>query len=156
MQFKECDSVTWTSQAGGSRKVKIGVVVQIVRAGERPDRVRFPSLYSSSGVGHGRKAVSYVVLVGKTAYWPRESLLQPVGDPLEVVYCPGCAERLETANNGCPHCGYEDPEHGRVLSITEIMRLPSYPTPGAARYQDVSPAFIAAVVAAARAQLEKI
>lgn len=151
MQFKEGELVTWSSQAGGLRKTKVGVVAQVVRAGERPDRNRFASLYTSSGVGSGRKAESYVVLVGKTAYWPRENQLRRSGAPLDVVYCPGCAERLEAENSGCPHCGYEDPEHGRILSISEIMRLPSYPTPGAIKYQDVCPAFIAAVVAASRA-----
>jgi hypothetical protein len=41
-------------------------------------------------------------------------------------------------------------EQRHILSVAEIMRQPSYPAPDAVIYNSVSPAFIAAVVAAAQ------
>lgn len=57
---------------------------------------------------------------------------------------------MATETNGCSECGYAYDGQGRIPTISEMMRLPSYPAAGAARFQDVSPAFIAAVVQAAR------
>lgn len=80
--FQEGDQVTWTSQSSGYTRTKTGVVEQVVRSKELPDRERFPALYKSSGVGGQRDHTSYVVRVpGKTAksagtlYWPRVSSL---------------------------------------------------------------------------------
>lgn len=81
--FKYEDSVKWSSQAQGSHKKKIGIVVQVVPAGEYPDREKFPRLYSGSGIGMSRNHESYVMAVdcGKNPgslvrhYWPRVSAL---------------------------------------------------------------------------------
>lgn len=68
--FKLGDIVTWTSQAAGIARTKTGQIVEVVPPGERPNRERFVSLYKNSGVGSPRPAVSYVVMVGRKAYWP--------------------------------------------------------------------------------------
>lgn len=84
---------------------------------------------------------------------PACAALDQAADALRVAFCPGCGEPLPVDNDGCCRaCGYEDPDMGRILTIAEIIEQPSYPAKGAARYNDVCPAFIAAVVAAARAQ----
>ncbi len=69
---------------------------------------------------------------------------------LTSVVCPGCAEQLAKSNRGCPHCGYEDGERGKILPIGQLAQLASFPQVGAARFNDVSPNFIAAVIEAAR------
>ena len=76
-------TVTWSSQSGGFEKAKTGAVVEVVAAGARPDRERFPLLYRGAGVGYSRDHVSYVVHVpGKTEksagklYWPRAAALR--------------------------------------------------------------------------------
>jgi hypothetical protein len=69
---------------------------------------------------------------------------------LDAVICPGCGHSAPIENSGCKHCGYENGEDGRLLSIRELMSRPSYPAEGAMRLNDVSPAFIAAVVVAAQ------
>jgi len=63
------DKVTWESQAGGYRKTKIGEIVDVVPAGNRPSVDNFPDLHKA-GVGWGRNHRSYVVRVGKKHYWP--------------------------------------------------------------------------------------
>lgn len=70
---------------------------------------------------------------------------------LNIVICPGCGSELSVDNHGCPDCGYENNEDGRLLTIAEMLERPSYPAPGAMRLNDVCPAFIKAVVAAAQA-----
>ena len=70
---------------------------------------------------------------------------------LKIVICPGCGSHLAQDNRGCPDCGYENNEDGRLLTIAEILERPSYPARGALRLNDVSPAFLKAVVAAAQA-----
>jgi len=70
---------------------------------------------------------------------------------LNIVICPGCGSELLADNQGCTECGYENNEDGRLLSIAEMLERPSYPAPGAMRLNDVSPAFVKAVVAAAQA-----
>mgnify|MGYP001301432869 CR=1 FL=1 len=69
---------------------------------------------------------------------------------LNIVICPGCGSELPADNRGCTECGYENNEDGRLLSIAEMLERPSYPAPGAMRLNDVCPAFIKAVVTAAR------
>lgn len=68
------DKVEWTS--GGITKV--GVVLWIIPAGERPLREDFPRLYSGAGIGCSRDHVSYVVGVGTKYYWPRVSGLKEI------------------------------------------------------------------------------
>lgn len=68
---------------------------------------------------------------------------------LNIVICPGCSSQVPLENRGCPNCGYENNDDGRLLTISEILERPSYPAPGAMRLNDVSPAFLKAVVAAA-------
>ena len=74
--FKVGDSVEWSSQAQGSTKTKRGVVSEVVKAGDRPSRMLFPTLYKNAGCGYGRDHESYVVLVGKKPYWPRAAALR--------------------------------------------------------------------------------
>lgn len=68
------DKVTWTSQAQGFTKTKVGTVVQVVNPGNRP------ALDQSPGMSRNHK--SYVIEVpnksgrGKAKrYWPVVSLL---------------------------------------------------------------------------------
>ena len=70
---------------------------------------------------------------------------------LNIVICPGCGSKLSVDNHGCPDCGYENNEDDRLLTLAEMLERPSYPARGALRLNDVSPAFIKAVVAAAQA-----
>lgn len=70
---------------------------------------------------------------------------------LNIVICPGCGSKLSVDNHGCPDCGYENNEDGRLLTIAEMLERPSYPARGALRLNDVSPAFIKGVVVAAQA-----
>lgn len=72
---------------------------------------------------------------------------------LNIVICPGCGSHLPLENNGCPDCGYENPEEGRLLTIAEILERPSYPANGALSLADVSPAFLREVIKAARSSL---
>jgi hypothetical protein len=68
--------VKWTSQAGGCTVDKVGEVQEVVPAGKKPDRARFPTLYKGSGIGLKRDHESYVVRVnGRGVYWPRVSHL---------------------------------------------------------------------------------
>jgi uncharacterized protein YgiB involved in biofilm formation len=71
------DTVQWESQSGGYYgKVKRGVIVQVVKAGEVPD----PGTMRVIGAGFGmsRKHESYLVKVGNVAYWPRVNHLRVV------------------------------------------------------------------------------
>lgn len=81
MKFKIGQLVKWTSQAGSYRKTKHGKIAQIVTEGNQPSHDDFPQLFRGSGCGFGRKAESYVVLVGKKPYWPVASLLKPATCP---------------------------------------------------------------------------
>ncbi|EIU5018194.1 TPA: zinc ribbon domain-containing protein [Pseudomonas aeruginosa] len=56
---------------------------------------------------------------------------------LKIVICPGCGSHLAQDNRGCPDCGYENNEDGRLLTIAEILERPSYPARGALRLNDV-------------------
>lgn len=66
---------------------------------------------------------------------------------LSIVLCPGCGKRVARKNRGCPHCGYENGHDGRLLSIAEIIDRPNEPS---AELNNVCPAFIRAIVDAAR------
>jgi len=68
---------------------------------------------------------------------------------LKSAICPGCAQVLPVDNKGCSACGYEDNTAGRILTLEEIIKLPAGNR--AHTFNDVSPAFIAAVVAASQA-----
>lgn len=77
------DKVTWTSTSAGYTRTKTGVIEQVVRSGDLPDRTRFVALYRGPGVGMPRDHESYVVRVpGKTEksqgklYWPRANQLK--------------------------------------------------------------------------------
>jgi len=87
---KEGDRVTWESQAQGWWNKKTGVIVQVVPAGELPDRDRFLSLYKGAGIGMARNHESYVVQLNQEKphrvpkfYWPRVSALQAMGKKYE-------------------------------------------------------------------------
>lgn len=66
-------------------------------------------------------------------------------NPIERVYCPGCAAHLPADNAGCSECGYENGVDGRLLSIGEIIGSRSYPDKGALALNDVCPAFLVKV-----------
>lgn len=139
MRFQIGQAVTWSSQANGNIKIKAGVVAQVVGPDERPDRERFPSLYSSSGCGLSRKAISYVIVADERAYWPRVTGLQPVVSPLDERVCPGCVGFVPAeTESACPHCGYEF-DRVQFPTIREIMSETG-------KLNDVSPAFIVDVV----------
>jgi len=74
---------------------------------------------------------------------------------LNIVICPGCGSLLPLDNRGCPDCGYENNDDGRLLTIAEIIDRPSYPAAGAMRLNDVSPAFLKAVIAATQASIDE-
>lgn len=67
-----------------------------------------------------------------------------------IAICPGCGNDAPLENAGCPDCGYENNDDGRLLTIAELLERPSYPAAGAVRLNDVSPAFLKALVAAAQ------
>lgn len=75
-RIREGCIVQWRSQAQGHAKTKIGTVREVVQAGNRPDRIRFASLYKGAGVGFGRKDESYVVEVAGRYYWPHANKLR--------------------------------------------------------------------------------
>lgn len=81
-EFNVGDTVTWTSQAGGHTRIKVGSIEEVVPPGSLPNRAKFEPLFRSGGVGAPRNHVSYVVRVpGKTTksagtvYWPRAAAL---------------------------------------------------------------------------------
>ena len=67
------DQVSWKSQAGGSWKVKTGVIVSVVPLGTDAHQVAIPPGTRLDGPGMCRDHESYLVRVGKktTLYWPR-------------------------------------------------------------------------------------
>jgi hypothetical protein len=67
-----------------------------------------------------------------------------------VCICPGCGEPQAIRNKGCKDCGWNGPD-GTVKTIAEFLAAPSYPADGAWTLNDVSPAFLAAVVRIAQA-----
>jgi len=78
-KFGVGDKVTWSSQAGGSVKVKVGVVEVILQPG------RMPTSLQISGCGNPRNHESYLVLVPNKSgrgvgkkYWPLVSKLRYV------------------------------------------------------------------------------
>ena len=80
MTFRVGDDVSWTSQAQGFTRRKVGTVAEVVPAGQRPDRARFARLYKGAGVGFARDNESYVVMVGNAPYWPRVAHLKAARD----------------------------------------------------------------------------
>jgi hypothetical protein len=104
-KFKLGDIVTWSSQAHGSTKTKIGPVVEVVKPGALPDREMFPRLYQHSGVGCSRPDTSYVVLVKTKEYWPRAAALLLANAPRQVdemVLTLQIATWLETRATAAP------------------------------------------------------
>ncbi|MEX9785662.1 MULTISPECIES: hypothetical protein [Providencia] len=86
-EFAIGDEVTWTSQAQGFEREKIGTVVAVLKPHAHftnQHRESFPDLFKNAGVGYPRDEISYVVSVpqGKTGkakpkhYWPRTSALK--------------------------------------------------------------------------------
>jgi hypothetical protein len=72
-EFQVGDGVYWGSVSGGSYKRKVGVVVAVVEAGERPVPPEGLGCNSAAGYGMSRDHRSYLVQVGnkKGVYWPR-------------------------------------------------------------------------------------
>lgn len=71
---------------------------------------------------------------------------------LNIVHCPSCASRLPRRNKGCPYCGFTSPSR-RILTLREILDSPSYPAKDALELNNVGPAFLHALIAAARGDL---
>lgn len=69
---------------------------------------------------------------------------------MDIVICPGCGETVPHENNGCPQCGYENNEDGRLLTLDELLAKPSYPKNGATRLNDVCPEFLRRLAEEAR------
>lgn len=77
MSFSLGEKVQWTSQGGGSVRVKTGVIVEVVAPFDLPSSDSYPSLHKRSGIGKPRDQRSYVVQVdGGKCYWPRPCLLR--------------------------------------------------------------------------------
>ena len=81
--FKKGDRVTWSSQANGSFKVKVGTVVEVVPANIWPIKTLLTQDYQASAdfSGGTRPVESYIVLVPSLGqrkpqlYWPRANQL---------------------------------------------------------------------------------
>lgn len=91
--MKVGDKVTWSSQSGGFRKTKHGVVVAVVPAGEHPwgkgkgrDTIYVPEGFYLDTDGWCRDHESYLVQVGKSKklYWPRAKHLALESSPKEA------------------------------------------------------------------------
>lgn len=82
MGFKVGDEVSWSSASNGSRKEKIGDVVEVIPAGVSVHSSTFRNELDASSIP--RKEESYVVCVGPKPgsrakpkyYWPRVSSLK--------------------------------------------------------------------------------
>lgn len=74
---------------------------------------------------------------------------EEIASRLDVTICPGCGSILEAKAPACPDCGYENNVEGYMLTLREIVEGSSYPAKGAITLNEVSPAFIRAVVKAA-------
>jgi Iap family predicted aminopeptidase len=90
MSFQVGDTVTWTSQAGGHSKTKVGEVVNIVPKGSQLSwrGVQFKDTHRFRHGGGPRNHESYLVSVpaktskGKpTLYWPVVKNLRKVEPP---------------------------------------------------------------------------
>ena len=85
--LKEGAWVQWTSQSHGYQSTKIGTIAEVVCAGSKPNRKRFPYLYKGAECGAPRSHTSYVVEVhGKYGnlnkpYWPIASKLSRCEPP---------------------------------------------------------------------------
>lgn len=79
------DTVTWTSQAGGHKKTKVGRIEQVVPAHTLPDPQRFSELFRPRKPPHYRNHASYVVVVDGHPYWPVASLLHRAEDPCAIA-----------------------------------------------------------------------
>ncbi|MCK9569790.1 hypothetical protein M0R72_12675 [Candidatus Pacearchaeota archaeon] len=73
------EMVTWTSQSQGCTKTKRGEVVAIVPAGESPNRPPYIGYKPLVNPGMARNHESYIVVCKGKTYWPRVSVLEPVG-----------------------------------------------------------------------------
>jgi len=87
--FKVGDRVGWQSQAAGSTKTKVGTVVRVVPAHEKPgvtsdERVKYSDSVDPRSLSrdHDSYLVQVPALPGSKArpklYWPRVSLLELV------------------------------------------------------------------------------
>jgi hypothetical protein len=72
------DTVRWKSQAKGSWKEKVGVIVEVVAPRRIPDKQYWKKLFRGYGPSCWRPKESYVVTVGKAVYWPVVSKLEKV------------------------------------------------------------------------------
>lgn len=76
------DRVKWSSQAAGSRRHKVGTVVQVVKAGEVP-RPATVGLKDPQAWASPRDHESYLVAVGNVLYWPRVTHLEAAREAAE-------------------------------------------------------------------------
>jgi hypothetical protein len=77
LAFKVGDEVKWTSQSGGFRKEKLGKVVAVVPAAQKPQDF-IPEGFNFGNDGRPRPHESYLIQIGKRRklYWPRVEYLQ--------------------------------------------------------------------------------
>jgi hypothetical protein len=81
VNLKVGDRVEWTSQAAGIARTKRGVVIWVVKPGERPV---IPNFGAVRGAGMPRNEESYVVRAGGRLYWPRVSQLRAADERKET------------------------------------------------------------------------
>jgi hypothetical protein len=75
MSYKVSDTVAWTAYPSGIARRIEGQVVEVLSAGSRPDKSRYPSLYARGDLGQARGHISYIVKANGKIYWPVVSRL---------------------------------------------------------------------------------
>jgi hypothetical protein len=71
--------VRWTSQAGGYRKTKVGIIVDVIPAFDYLTDYLPDEILEQLGRGHlPRTHESYIVRVGNKYYWPRVKNLEVI------------------------------------------------------------------------------
>ena len=78
MGFGLNDTVSWSSQAHGFRKDKVGRIVAVVPAEGNPVRYVPHGFRAPSSPGLPRGHESYLVAVGTKIYWPRVNDLKTI------------------------------------------------------------------------------
>ncbi len=132
--FQVGDTVIWTSQAGGTSKTKTGIIAEVVPPLAKPSREKFPFLYKANGLGlMPRKAISYVVLVGKHPYYPLTKNLrsEKMGRPLTNIgecsaqtkfYQRQCFRPAMVEREGRKYCTRHDPLAPKPLTVAMIRQ----------------------------------
>lgn len=122
MVFKIGDQVAWTSQSGGSKKDKVGVVLMVIKADSDVRAVSVSGFKPLSNPGMRRDHDSYIVGVrSKSAsrgdlYWPRAAALRKVLSDVDFQsIARDIYDKLEVAHPS-------DLRRASVSEIVEILR----------------------------------